>query len=282
MSTETLRGKVKFEESNIKDLLSALDSLGGVRSSPIIGVVIPSPGVGYHNYLKWALADVREATVTSCKEEVHRLSTTAVMHARRALDCLIEQYMIRDCISHCEDPPKKTKPKNDYLLRRNIIDELTKIELQKLINLRNEMEHEFSTTDLDSSQRFVEFTKLIIPRMVERSNPSLGPCFFGSIMGGYGTKENRMRAWFSGWGKGPHLALSRLGSKPWIGILMEEDSVNAFVRRVSIKLQKKEDLLQVLDKAESIWGTEISPWQDSLWMEMAQLSGLEPTIESQS
>ena len=63
-------------------------------------------GVGHQTLLEWAVSDIHGARESSDTKTQPRFCVHAVLSARRALSCLVDQYLARDAISHCRDAPQ--------------------------------------------------------------------------------------------------------------------------------------------------------------------------------
>src|SRR5438045_3627786 len=102
--TNSMTPVVAFEELDPADLSSALGSLTRLRRWC---VTQPKVGIGYESFLRWALRDIEEADSARSGDDCERASVNAVMNARRALSCLIDQYLQRDGFRFCQRPPRE-------------------------------------------------------------------------------------------------------------------------------------------------------------------------------
>src|SRR5207253_7357268 len=91
---------VTFETLVAADIKSALLSLklsgGGTRE----GIIRNPIGLGHELFLNWALQDI-EASSLMTGGDRDRASVNAIMNARRALACLMDQYWQRDGFEFC-------------------------------------------------------------------------------------------------------------------------------------------------------------------------------------
>src|SRR5260370_41079444 len=109
------KGTVIFEQIDPDDLPSGVNSLGGDGAQ---SVFVDPPGNVDHQ-LGWAITEIISARNAGNLPDRERHSTNAVLAARRALACLVDWYITRDCFSLCKGAPKTEKEKTGLLVRRN-------------------------------------------------------------------------------------------------------------------------------------------------------------------
>src|SRR2546430_2444448 len=95
---------VTFEQIDPKDLASAVATLENPQRQL---ADLPPIGLGYDRFLQWAVADILEAKAATESDACSRHSVNAVMHGRRALSCLADQYLKRDGLSYCRNRPSR-------------------------------------------------------------------------------------------------------------------------------------------------------------------------------
>lgn len=100
------------------------------------------PGDGVDKLLGWAIVDGKMSAQAQDINERERFASNAILNARRALACLVEWYLKRDCFLLCNNAPdtaKKhtAKKQSEILLERGIIDELTSRVLERAVERRS-------------------------------------------------------------------------------------------------------------------------------------------------
>src|SRR2546430_8314334 len=100
---EAIKGTCEFEVLDTNDILSAIQTLSG---PPGAGLHHRRLGDGFERFLEWAIVDINAAAQGTNPESQARLATNAVMNARRALSCLVDQYLVRDGFAFCTKPPE--------------------------------------------------------------------------------------------------------------------------------------------------------------------------------
>ena len=242
---------VTFEQIDPADLASALASLRSVRSLNRKLVVQPKLGAGYETFLRWALSDIQEAGTRASGDDCERASVNAVMSARRALSCLVDQYLQRDGFLFCQGAPSEADRKAEILIRRQVFDSLGSQSLKRAIERRNDVEHDYNTIDLAQAQDLVHLVRATIENAVARSSPYDSPALFGSILGGYSSSGTKVQGWFEGWSGSAFLIVTTVAS-PWAGIIVPSNATQATVRRVDLGKVSVTQWLEALNIAESV------------------------------
>jgi hypothetical protein len=206
--------------------------------------------MGYETFLRWAVHEVGEAEKAGTADDRSRFSINSVMHARRALSCLIDQYLQRVGFSLCRDAPKQTEKKVEVLVRRGIFDSLSTEALKRSVSRRNDAEHDYRGIELHEAQDTVQMIRATVTNSVAKSGPYNSPVLFGSILGGYGTSKGSVRGWFNGW-SGSAFHLATFVQPPWVGIIVPSNQTEAVVRRVCFDKLSVRILQEALTVVES-------------------------------
>ena len=194
---QATKGSVDFETVAPEDLLDVVQSIRG-RSGT--GVVYAPPGQGVDRLLAWATTDIRLARDQRDLHDVARCATNAVLHARRALACLVEWYLLRDGLSLCKDASRREDERGEILRARGLLDELTSGVLKRAIQRRNLVEHEYLEISLEEGEDIVELLRRTIQCLRSESDPANGPCLFGHLSHSISWDHERgTRAEFYGW-----------------------------------------------------------------------------------
>src|SRR5438128_949694 len=98
MASERLKPIVEIESATAADILGGLEALvGRIRTRGAgQGIIVRAPGDGPDRLMNWALQEVNNAMQSTSKEEREHHCVDAVLHARRALSCLVDWYLERD------------------------------------------------------------------------------------------------------------------------------------------------------------------------------------------
>ncbi|HYD50451.1 MAG TPA: hypothetical protein VEB21_19000 [Terriglobales bacterium] len=267
---DAIRGHCEFEPIHPADLLGAISSLEGSDGT---GIHVPHPGEGVDKLISWAIADVRSAESAGDKVDRERFASNAILHARRALSCLADWYMRRDCFVHCNNPPTTARQQSEILLRRGIVDGLTSRVLERAVAKRNEIEHEYVAPAVETAEDIVELLRRTIDCLSRESDPRNGPCFFGNFFHSLTTGRSGTSAEFFGWGA-PSCVLCTFDSQAWIGIIIPSDKKNALVRRCPFSEISRELLLDVLACLEYKFGRHTGGAGSREWSIKAQQAGL--------
>lgn len=262
--------EVTFEEMLPEDIPSGLRTL----SNPHWRRVILEPrGCGYEKYLQWAREEIKAASDTPDVHERDRQSVNAVMHARRALSCLIDQYLMRDGFVDCCDAPADTESKTELLVSRGILDTLAAGALRRSINTRHDVEHRYTHLDLADAQDVVHNILTTVENTTARSSPYHAHACLGYALGGTSDGKKGPQAWFNGW-SGPILVFATTLSPPWLGIVVPNTDTVAVVRKVNLSQLTCNQLEEALKIAESIGGEGYSGYGVETWHLILQSWGL--------
>jgi hypothetical protein len=242
-----------YEDINAEDFIDGLQTLSGRSAS---GTLVYPPGNGPDEPLNWSTQEISQAQFESGTER-NRLITNAVINSRRALACLTDWYMSRDMVNLCAQPATTPKQQAEYLTKRGIIDDLTARVLERAIDDRNRVEHDFTPTSLERAEDIVELLRRTMFTLRANSDPSYGPMIFGSYLGGWGWGDNGPTSAFHGW-NGPLVVFSRFSSDPWVGIVIPSSEAEATVRRTYLKCLKRDQLLQIHTMAEQRFSSTTS------------------------
>jgi hypothetical protein len=239
---EAIKGTCEFEVLDTRDILSAIQTLSGC---PGRGLKHTRLGAGFERFLQWAIVDINAAAQDTAPESQARLATNAVMNARRALSCLVDQYLVRDGFASCKNPPSRTEDKMSVLLARKVFDDLTSNVLERAVGKRNRAEHEYYALSLSEGQDIVELVRRTVQSVTAHSKPYPGPCHFGIIHCQTLSNAIRKEFQFLGW-SGPSVIFATFCRPAWIGIILPESKERAVVRRAWLQDIEAELLVDIL------------------------------------
>ena len=175
------------------------------------------------------------------------------MHARRALDCLVDWYLERDLISYCRPGSFNAEQRASFLVSRGIIDSLSSRVLARAISKRNHVEHDYVLPSLTTAEDCVELWRRTMSAIRFQSDPSAAPYIFGIVPGGMFGSDKGVRAEFYGWDE-PVVVLWRFGNRPWVGVVTPDDNINATVRRSFLDETSPEIMIKILSALERNYG----------------------------
>jgi hypothetical protein len=254
MASERLKPMVEIESATAADILGGLEALAGrVRTRGAgHGVMIRAPGEGPDRLMNWALQEVNNAMQSTSNEEREHHCVDAVLHARRALSCLVDWYLERDLAIFCKDAPSNSKQKVRFLITRGIIDELTSRVLERAIRKRNDTEHRYISPTLEMAEDVVELFRRTVSAIRTQSSPEYGPWIFGSLLCSL-QLGGKPHAEFHGW-SGPLVVFSRFEPSPWVGLVLPENQTKAVIRRALLKETTTDELVELLVLAARYFG----------------------------
>lgn len=197
------------------------DVLGGVEglkgADPLLGRMLSPQGVGTDRLLAWAKEEAQacEATEDPVAQQKHGLQ--AVTHARRALDCLVDMYLVRDFLDVRLHPRANFSTKLELLSRHPHLD-VPKVLIGKAVsNIRNLAEHSYEAPSVEDAVLAVEAALAACSNLREQMRPDLGPyaCPVLSVQTSYrhGTRTVTLKGFpqsFAFWWKGSD-GIARLG-----------------------------------------------------------------------
>lgn len=255
--------KVIFEQMDPADLPGALSSLPDV---PRFDCTQTTVGTGYQIYLGWALRDLELAENEPAGENQDRLCVNAVMHARRAVSCLADQYLKREGILFCRNPPREAKAISEVLIARSIFTERAALCLQRAADVRNGIEHQYQPISMCETQDLVQLVHMTIEYTVNRSSPFVSPILYGEVDGGAGVGSAGVYGTFGGW-RGCSFVSIIFEPRPWLGIVQPTSNFEATVRRAffdDFTVQGYLAVLEILDDQKHFRpsGSSMSP---DLW-----------------
>ncbi|PYJ21978.1 MAG: hypothetical protein DME99_06645 [Verrucomicrobia bacterium] len=258
MASERLKPTVEIESATAADILGGLEALAGrIRTRGAgQGVMVRAPGEGPDRLMNWALQEVNNAMQSTSNEEREHHCVDAVLHARRALSCLVDWYLERDLATFCKDAPSNSKQKVRFLISRGIIDELTSRVLERAIRKRNDTEHRYISPTLEVAEDVVELIRRTLSAIRTQSAPEYGPWIFGSFLHSLQFGEKRY-AEFHGW-SGPLVVFSRFEPQPWVGLVLPENKTKAVSRRALLKETTTDELVELLLLAARYFGAPSS------------------------
>lgn len=261
---EPVKGKVVFEHVDPSDLPDVVRS---VRGSGRSDVLLSAPGVGVDELMAWALREVELARNSREASDERRYATDSLLNGRRALACLVDWYLERDCFSLCARAPKRAEDKSHLLQERRIFDATAARALQTAIMERDKVEHQFAAATLQQAESFVETMRSTISRLRAESNPSLRPFLFGRMSYRLTVGTNGGSAQFFGWLE-PCFIFCSLDKRPWLGAAIpdQSDPASAKVRRTFFDETPTQLLLKVVQALEDSFG----PSQGSLSTDLAK------------
>lgn len=237
-----------FESLDPEDIPSAIKT-NTKRLARTVVRVAPL-GLGYEQFLEWAVQDAEVAVASTKPDQQSRFSVSALMNARRSLSCLADQYLSRDGFAFCRDAPREADEKADLLVRRGLFDKLASSALGRAVERRNRVEHDYGPVALNDVQDTVHLIRTTIENCVSKSDPYWAPAFFGSFQGGYGIGPAGERHWFGGW-LGLLFVFARCASTPWFGVVTPSSAIEAIVRRVAFSALSCDQLSELLALLEA-------------------------------
>lgn len=267
---EEVQGTVNFEPVQPVDLLDAARSIEGRGGE---GRVVAAPGDGPDKPLGWAVSDIKLAGTADDRSDRDHLATNAILNARRALACLVDWYLRRDCFALCKDAPSPPRRQAALLEKRRIIDELTSRVLERAIQKRNTVEHEYISPQVETAEDVVELLRRTIESLRNASDPQLGPCLFGSISYGVSSGREGPKARFYGY-REPCFLFCTFDPEPWAGVILPESNAKALVRRSFLKEIQTETLYELLSILEHNFGRVSGYMSDEYWRLLGVQCGL--------
>jgi hypothetical protein len=267
---QALRGKITFEDVDPQDLIDVAGSISGRESE---GIFVDAPGSGVDRLLAWSLADLQLAVDAPGGAAREQCAANAIVNGRRALACLVDWYLARDCFSLCKDAPLPEKKQAELLLERRLIDDLSSRVLGRAIQTRNVVEHEYSVPTLEVAEDVVELLRRTIQCLRAESDPAQGPCLFGSLSRSVRFGAAGSRAEFYGW-REPSFLLCSFDLRPWLGAIVPSSSNESLVRRTFFDEISTKLLLEVLQVLENNFGRAGGTMSKDLWRLVATECGL--------
>lgn len=228
-----------FEElTHFEDALDPVEQhAGGLHATRMI---LQPIGVGHEPFLEWALKDVRLAGDAESAGKQARYSTSALMNARRALSCLVDEFLARDGYAYCMDAPKSAEKRSEVLVAARIFDRLASKALARAVKRRNRVEHQYVTLDVEQ----VEDTVHAVRAAIRGAGPPFdAPGSFGGPYGSSFSGPSGSFSSFGGWGDVVSFVFVR-EAEPWFGIVIPGREVT--VRRIKLKQLKCDELLRLL------------------------------------
>jgi hypothetical protein len=253
MKAQRVVPDIHIENVSPIDLLDGINSINISTRSAGHGTILPPPGKGPDNLLAWAINEVSQAAHANDRTDVERLSANAVMNSRRALACLVDWYLERDLARCCKNPPNTPKQQADYLTRRGIIDELTSHVLERTINKRNRVEHDYVTPSIADAEDVVELLRRTIATLRSQSDPSLAPMLHGFVLSANGYRKDGPYAEFHGWNE-PVTVFCRFSKRPWAGLLIPSSATEALLRQTFLDETDTQQLIQLLSIVDQKFG----------------------------
>ena len=268
---EQVQGQCIFEKIEPVELIDAANTLKGHDG---IGIAVPPPGDGVDKILNWAVADVKMAAQAQDVNERERFAANAMLNSRRALACLVDWYMQRDCFFLCKNAPVGAKKQSEILLQRGIIDELTSHVLERAVAKRDVVEHRFVAPPLETSEDVVELLRRSIKCLVADSDPTTGPCLFGGLSYSVGFGKQGERAAFYGW-REPAFIMCTFVQKPWLGVILPDSRNKAVVRHSFFNETDVDTLMELLSILERTFGRIAGGMGSGMWRLLAKETGLD-------
>lgn len=269
---ERIKRRIVFEHVDAEDLLDVARSMRGRGRED---VRIPAPGIGVDELLAWSLKDVELARDVRGTSAEGRCATNAVMNGRRALACLIDWYLQRDCFHLCADAPQGAEKKAEVLQERGILDPTAVSALKRAIFERDKAEHQFKAVTLEEAESFVEMMRSSISRLRAESDPSLTPFCFGGMSYSFIRRGYSSTVTFLGWMESSFFFCSWV-QDPWLGAIVrdENDHFAATVRRGFFKEITTDLLLKVLQALELSYGQSGGSMSLEIGKKILQESGI--------
>lgn len=247
MAQPSLTPEVEIEDLDPRDLVSAAES--SPEKLARTACHLQPLGLGFETFLRWSLEDVSAAGKSPAGDTQLRFCANALVNARRALSCLVDQYLARDGFTFCSDAPREATDKARLLVRRGVIDDLAAGALKRAIERRHQVEHRYEAPRLGDVQDTVQVVRATIETATAKSDPYSAPSLFGTILGGFSVGPSDTKHWFSGWGELLFLIVV-IQSEPWAGVLLPSSATKATLRRVALKKVSCEQLFEFLSTLE--------------------------------
>lgn len=252
---KTIKPQVEFECCSAEDLI---DGLRTIKGNGGLGVTVHHPGTtGPDRLIQWSLNEIAQAAHQADDDERDKLCSNAVIHARRALGCLVDWYLERDLVTLCKDAPKRADNQAEYLVKRGILDELSAKVLKRAIEKRNELEHDYITLSLEAAEDTVDLIRKTIIGLTAYDAPYCAPWLYGSMLYSLRVGKQGNGADFMGW-SGPTLFMQRFSRRPWIGLTIPTTSEAATIRRAFLSDMTTDNLLDITRIAEQRFGHPVS------------------------
>lgn len=195
--------------------------------------------------MDWAVCDIQIAMDSPLETDQVRHRANAMMNARRAVSCLVDQYLLRDGFARCKNPPRRTATKVDLLVRRGVLDSVERGALDTAASQRHLLEHKYQPPDLALAQANVQLIRATLESVVARSDPSWSPAMAGTFMSGWGYSPAGYTFNFDRW-NGPIFFLMVLVNDPWVGVLVPSSNLEAILRRVRLRQVSSAELAETL------------------------------------
>jgi len=255
MTQPSLVPEVEIEDLDPQDLVSAAQTSSQKLARTICH--LQPLGLGFEAFLRWSLEDVSASGQSPAGDTQLRFCANALMNARRALSCLVDQYLARDGFAFCSDAPKEATDKARLLVRRGVIDDLAAGALKRAIERRHQVEHRYEAPRLEDAEDTVQVVRATIETAVAKSDPYSSPSLFGTILGGYSSGPSGTKHRFAGW-NGLLFVVVVISSEPWAGVLVPSSATKATLRRVALKKVSCDQLFGFLSILECQQGSGYS------------------------
>ncbi|MEP7125044.1 MAG: hypothetical protein ABJE95_29205 [Byssovorax sp.] len=163
------------------DVLSATRTLGALNQE---GRMIAYRGEDVDSLLSWGLAELNLAENTVVKEDQRRHTSQAVVHAKKAIDCIFDAYLERDFLDvHLGARP--TFKSKLLLLKERLGNQVPWRLIPTIVaRPRDSSEHERRAPTLEEAGVAVEAARVIVAAMISANHPLRGPAIAGSFSGG--------------------------------------------------------------------------------------------------
>jgi hypothetical protein len=170
-----------------------LDGLRTIKSGEGLGVIYSVLGCGHQTYLRWGKQELLLADKASDQDEIDRHKTNSILHAKRCIECLFDQYLRRDWFEEVIPPNFGFSRKLELLGKRPVLA-VPKTLIPRIISEpRNTAEHEYVTPQIEDVKVAVEAAEAVTAFLENRSDPHVGYAlcghFFKSI---YSSKTERV------------------------------------------------------------------------------------------
>ena len=232
MPQDSLIAEIDIEALDPADLASAAQDCDEKLSTNVCH--LDKIGLGFEAFLRWSLEDIQAAGQAPAGDTQSRFAANALINARRALSCIVDQYLLRDGFACCSDAPQGAQAKADLLVKRGIFDDLASRALKRAVDRRHKIEHQYLNPLLDEAQDTVQMVRATIETAVAKSDPYSSPAFYGTILGGHASSPTGTAHWFAGWSGALYLTVVPTG-EPWIGVVIPSSKTKATLRKVALK-----------------------------------------------
>lgn len=191
----SIEPRVSWRRVARADVLQALHSLD--PSIEGAGRLLSYRGEGVETLLSWSRAELERAEAAQ-ESSRRRHATQAVGHARRALDCLMDAYLERECLAVRLPPRANFNAKLRLLAKRPNLRVPTRLVPTIISGHRNAAEHRYESPSFDDAALAVEAAETVVPYLREQLDPLWAPVLHDRLAGGHRMTPEQTHHWFTG------------------------------------------------------------------------------------